>query len=67
MAIFRVNADYRFPQKHPNYYYVNAVTKAEAKRKFARKISWLKIISVEECSEADAMYVVSHPMNYIVF
>lgn len=65
--VFRVNADYIMNRSKPNYYYVIAETRMKARRKFEGKISWLKIISIEECPEEEAIHVVNHPMNYIVW
>lgn len=48
-------------------YYIMARTKATAKNKFKKNITWLDIYHIEECSEEKSKLVMNNQNNFIIF
>lgn len=66
MKLYAVNADYRYWNKGHNWYYVEAQSKQEARKKFAETITWLDIYEVQEVDAESVNKILSNPYKYIV-
>ena len=55
IKLFKIHADYRplNMQKTTNYYYVYGWKKSQIGKYFKKKVSWLKIFSIEVCSDEE--------------
>lgn len=66
MKLYEITADYRPNNPDKPKYYVYGENKIEAKQRFSKCISWLKIYEVTELDEATAEKIISEPMKHIV-
>lgn len=64
--LYVITADYRPNNSNKPKYYVVASSKKEAREKFSRIISWLKIYGVEAVDPSESAHIVNHPEKYIV-
>lgn len=64
--LYIITADYRQNNPKMPKYYVVASSKKEAREKFSRLISWLKIYGVEVVDPSKSVYIINHPEKYIV-
>lgn len=63
--LFEVVADYRGLSMNSPKYYVFGKNKADARRRFSEKMSWLTIYSVNKCDDNFAKDIVNHPYSYM--
>ena len=67
MNLYAVTADYRPSNPNKPVYYVLAVSKAEAKRIFQSRISWLKIYDVALIDDdTRKQEIINNPRHHIV-
>lgn len=68
LKLYKIFADYR-PKDiiKEHWYYVLGKNQKDAKVRFKRKITWLKIYEITECDEDISTEVISNPDKYIVF
>ena len=65
--LYVITADYRPKNLNKPKYYVRAKTSTEAKRIFSHYITWLKVYSVELCSQETTAKVLADPGKYLFF
>lgn len=63
IQMFKVSAGYG-REKEENIYYVLASTKAKARSKFKKFISWLDISTIEQCTKEEYDQVVNNQSKY---
>lgn len=66
MKLYEIMADYRPNNPNKPKYYAYGQNKTEAKQRFSKYISWLKIYEVTELDEATAEKIISEPRKHII-
>ena len=64
--LYVITADYRPNNPNKPKYYVVASSKKEAREKFSRLISWLKIYGVEVVDPSKSIHIINHPEKHII-
>lgn len=64
--LYVITADYRPNNPNKPKYYVVASSKKEAREKFSRLISWLKIYGVEAVDPSESVHIINHPEKHII-
>lgn len=64
--MYEITADYRPGNQNKPTYYVLARSKKEAKDKFERRISWLKVYDCEEVDAKIAKAITASPFEHII-
>ena len=67
IKLYKVYADYRPDNSNRIPYYVRASSKSKAKIRFYDKVTWLKIYKVEDCTEEEAVNILSNRDKHIIF
>lgn len=61
-----ITADYRPNNPKMPKYYVVASSKKEAREKFSRIISWLKIYGADAVEPNESAHIINHPEKHII-
>ena len=64
--LYEITADYRPNNPNKPKYYVVASSKKEARDRFERRISWLKVYNIELMAFDEANKIVNDPAHYII-
>ena len=64
--LYMITADYRQNNPKMPKYYVVASSKKEAREKFSRIISWLKIYGAEAVDPSENAHIINHPEKHII-
>ena len=64
--LYVITADYRQNNPKMPKYYVVASSKKEAREKFSKIISWLKIYGVEAVDPSESAHIINHPEKHII-
>lgn len=68
IKLFAINAGYRKSDIGTNWYYVQAKSARDARKRFKARITWLDVYSVNEITDVDLIHdVLSLPLKYICF
>ena len=64
--LYVITADYRPNNPNKPKYYVVASSKKEAREKFSKVISWLKIYGAEAVDPNESAHIINHPEKHII-